>query len=94
VPNSLKINGKEVTNPITKILFISAVCALIGIIVFPIVGTILLTLTVIICILVVVAVLSIPLHFILKLCGRKGFSRTSENGGFSWEVTGAGFKKK
>lgn len=82
---SIKFNGKEVQNPIIRILVVilAIVCVVILIAalglgaVFIILGLISLTF-----------VLTVPLHFILRLCGRRGFY-VRECNSHTWTITGA-----
>jgi hypothetical protein len=73
---SIKFNGKEVQNPVARILIV--LIAMFGFVMLPI----------IIGVIALAVVLTIPLHFILRLCGRRGFC-VREGNSHTWTSTGA-----
>lgn len=89
MPDSVKFNGKEVQNPLLRILVVLlAVACLVALLflVLPILGTLLM-------ILVVLCILSVPLHYVLRAQGRKGFF--SRNGNeFTWSLNKQAFERE
>jgi hypothetical protein len=82
---SIKLNGTEVQNPVARILV--AMCAIAGVValvsmlgfmIFP----------VILGLIMVTFIFTLPLHFILRLCGRRGFY-IREGNIHSWKWKGA-----
>ena len=97
--NSVKINGKEVQNPILRGLVITIAVLFVTLIVifipFLLVGVLGLSFGIIaagIGLAILVASLTIPLHFILRLCGRRGFF-TRDGNTYTWAVNANGFTK-
>lgn len=79
---SVKWNGKEVENPILRVLVLIWVA---GSVTFGILCLVL--------VFAIVIPLSIPVHFILKLCHRRGFVKLEGNS-FSYDVGLDGFRKR
>jgi len=85
---SVKYKGKEIEHPLARILALAVVVislvvliAVFGLVVLPVtLGIVLLAF-----------ILTIPLHFILKLCGRRGF-HIQEGDDHTWTASGA-FKR-
>lgn len=80
-----KWNDKEVTSPLGRFLvaliMIVALVVLIPIIILMIVALVILT------------PILIPLHFILRAVGRRGFATRKPNGAFSIKVDADAFKR-
>lgn len=82
---SIKFNSKEVQNPVVRILVAALViiCPVVLVAVFGFV-----VLPIILGLIVLAFVLIVPLHFILRLCGRRGFYVRGGNS-HTWTITGA-----
>lgn len=90
---SIKYNGKEVQNPLARrVIMVVLLLALLSLgVVFFFVGF---ALPVIFLIFLALFVLSIPLHFILRVLGRRGFYANNSNGGFSWIIGTNSFARR
>lgn len=82
---SIKYKGKEIEHPLARMLafafvtiFLVVLIAVFGFVVLPV------TLGIV----ALVFILTIPLHFILKLCGRRGFY-VREGNSHTWTASGA-----
>lgn len=82
---SIKFNGKEVQNPFARVLVALLVVVVIAIVLFLLVTVGLIVLPAIMLGLVVI---TLPLHIILKLSGRRGFY-IREGDTHTWTLTGA-----
>ena len=82
---SIKFNGKEVQNPAARILVavLVIICAVVLVAVFGFV-----MLPIILGLIALAFVLTVPLHFILWLCGRRGFY-VREGNSHTWTSSGA-----
>jgi hypothetical protein len=79
---SVTFRDKEVQNPVLRILIgISAIFMVL-------LGVVLMIIS-----LFIIIPLSIPVHFLLRVCGRAGFTDHHSDGTFSYNVTTAGFHK-
>ncbi len=86
--NSIKFNGKEVENPVLRVVTVVFVIAFILVLLFlvlPILGTLLM-------ILAALCLFSVPLHFILRANGRRGFFSSNENE-FTWTIDKRAFDR-
>ena len=82
---SIMFNGKEVRNPITKIL-VAVLVIIFVIIILATLGFVMIT--VILGTIALAFVLTVPLHLIFRLCGRRGFY-VREGNSHTWTSTGA-----
>ena len=83
--SSFKINGKEFKNPIVVFLLM-----------FLLVSATILPLTLVAYLLpyiITILALTVPVHFILRLCGRKGFYNRGEDGSYEWTISTEAFDK-
>lgn len=93
---SIKFNGKEVRNPILRGLAITAAVLVVVGFPFLLIGIWGLSLGLIavgVGIAIPIALLTIPLHFILRALGRRGFYTYDERT-LSWEVNSKVFAKR
>lgn len=81
---SIKFNGREIQNPVIKVLVVVALamCCAIAVVF----GSVMIP--VILGLIVLALVLTIPLHLILRICGRRGFYVRDGNK-HTWTNTGA-----
>lgn len=82
---SIKFNDKEVKNPVLRIV-VAGFVIICGIVLVVIFGFSLLFVT--LGLLGLGFVLTVPLHFILRFCGRRGFY-VREGNNYTWTTEGA-----
>ncbi len=66
MPTSIEFNGKEVRIPTAKVLAVLAIICVVVVFGF-------MMLAIIFGLIALVLFLTLPLHFVLQLCGRRGF---------------------
>lgn len=96
--SSFMVNGKEVKNPVLRVLWLVLALAIVVIILAPIFVFLTATFWIIIGSVVLTALLVVIPHFILRIFGRQGFfKRTHDEAtnetSFKMDVSGAAFRK-
>lgn len=81
MPISVKWRDKEVTKQPQRTLVAALVIACVPLIILATVVA------------VVLCLASVPLHFILRACGRRGFVEPTRDGSLHYHVRAAGFRK-
>jgi hypothetical protein len=85
-PISIKWGDKEVVNPVARAALISAAVV--------VVAPLMLAMFAVVFALLALVALSLPFHFLLILCGRRGFlQRDPADGGPNYVVGAAGFRR-
>ena len=79
---SIKFNDKEVQNPVARVLVagFAIICSIALITTLPFL---------ILLGLIMLIFVTVPLHFILRLCGRRGFYIQEGDDSHTWTTTGA-----
>lgn len=88
VPVSIKVNGKQIENPVAQLFIVALLIVVLVGLVYFLCYVVMPVVVFAICLTLLVLVLTIPFHFMLRLCGRRGFYIKTENG-YSWDSVGA-----
>ena len=79
----IKWGEKEIENPILRAVAVPFVLVVGGIAMFGAIVA-----------LMILVPISIPLHALLRLCGRRGFIEKTDSGGTAYNVSSDGFRAK
>ncbi|MEI7777349.1 MAG: hypothetical protein WCI52_01970 [bacterium] len=91
--SDIEINGKQIRNP-----FLIAGITLLVVVAFAVMlvlgSTFICFFAYLVTMIMVSVVISLPIHFVMRLMGREGFLSRARNGSLRWKISSRSFRRR